>query len=171
MYTDTPPLTRHSLLSKIAEQVTIAREKAKFKSFCQGARESNAYLLKTLLDPLLFVRGKGFAAHESLLEIIGDAQEIGLDLFSCPYSTRFHFPEISELYDPMCMENLDAGFGMAQVQNAKVKMSVTPFIRMGLNQSDPCRIRNVCNAKVFTSLPGGEEEPLGLTPGRMSKLG
>lgn len=154
------------LLTKIAEQVASVRQKPNFKSLCLQSRENHAYQLRTLLGPLLSSSGTSFSAFESLSEIVMSAQEIGLDLYCCPYDARFHFPEIAEAYDPTVMVNMDASFSMNLV-NAKVRMSITPHIRIGLNQYDPARVRNVCNAKVFTSLPGSEESSLSRTPGRL----
>jgi hypothetical protein len=153
-------------LARIAVHVVFVRQKPNFQNFCQGAKEAHAYQLLAMLDPLMFYRGRDVPAHNSLIELIGDAQQIGLDMYSCPFDARLHFPEVGEAYDPTCMVVLETRSGITQVNDAKVKMSVTPSVRLGLNQTDPARVRNVSSAQVFTSLPGEEEEPMSLTPGR-----
>lgn len=76
---------------------------------------------------------------------------------------------MEEAYDRTVMINLDAEFDVALEKNAKIKMSVTPVIRLGNNEFQPARVRNVSLAKVYTSLPGSKEETTagsGRTPGR-----
>ncbi|OKL63681.1 hypothetical protein UA08_01037 [Talaromyces atroroseus] len=136
---DTPPVARHSILARIADQVNFVRQQPNFKNFCQGSKDGHGYQLRALLDPLLLHRGRESVAHDLLIELIADAQKIALDLYSCPFDARLHFPEVGEGYDPTCMVILDSSdsrYGITQV-----RMSVTPFVRLGLNQTDPARAR------------------------------
>jgi hypothetical protein len=163
------PATKHFVLSAISKCVIRATEKPEFPSFCRRYQESHTDTLKALLEPLLSSGGTSAAVQKSLEEIVGDAHKLGLQLYSMPYDARCHFPEIDETYDPTVMMNMDNDFDMALVNNAKVKMSVTPVIRLGQNEFQPVRVRNVSVAKVFTGLPGSKEDKAagsGRTPGR-----
>ncbi|QKX62067.1 uncharacterized protein TRUGW13939_09223 [Talaromyces rugulosus] len=161
------PATKHFVLSAISKCVVRATEKPDFQNFCRRYQESHTDTLKALLEPLLSSGGTSVAVQKSLEEIVGDAHKLGLELYSMPYDARCHFPEIDEMYDPTVMMNMDNDFDMALVNNAKVKMSVTPVIRLGQNEFQPVRVRNVSLAKVFTGLPGSKEDKAtGRTPGR-----
>lgn len=96
--------------------------------------------------------------HEWLQSIIAEAQRIGIELFSCPYDVRFHFPELNESYDPTVMVNLDPSLKV-NLLHARVGMSVTPYIRLSLTNYEPARMRIVCSAKVFTGVPGEMTTP------------
>ncbi|KAH8699056.1 hypothetical protein BGW36DRAFT_406901 [Talaromyces proteolyticus] len=167
---DTPGSVKYLLLGAIAKQVVTAREKPEFGDFCRKYQDNHAYQLMSLLGPLLFPGGGNTAAQELLKQVVRDTHGLALDMYSLPYEARVHFPENEEPYDPTIMLNLDTGFDIARSTNAKVKMSVTPAIRLGQNKYTPARVRTVSVASVYTKLPNSEEEGgegPGRTPGRI----
>ncbi|CRG89452.1 hypothetical protein PISL3812_06488 [Talaromyces islandicus] len=171
---DVTATTKHFILSAISKCVVRATEKPDFQDFCDQYRGNHTRILRALLDPLLSLGETSSAAQTSSLEeIVTDAHKLGLELYSMPYDARCHFPEIEESYDPTIMMNMDNNFDITLVNNAKVKMSVTPVIRLGQNEFQPVRVRNVSIAKVYTSLPGNKEDHAagssGRTPGRGTK--
>uniref|UniRef100_A0A093UVK1 ATP synthase subunit b n=1 Tax=Talaromyces marneffei PM1 TaxID=1077442 RepID=A0A093UVK1_TALMA len=166
MTLETPNSVRHGLLAKVADQMALARQKPNFTEFCSISRENHVNELLEMLEPLVTTMEDNNSMRELLKNIIVDAQKIGIDLFSCPYDARFHFPELNESYDPMVMVNLDPTLH-ANLVRARVGLSVTPYIRLGLINSEPARIRIVCGAKVFTRVPG-EDANANHTPGRPS---
>lgn len=164
--------SKHCVLTSIAKCVIRATEKPDFQDFCDGYRENHTNVLRTLLEPLLAPGEPSSVAQKLLEEIVRNAHNLALELYSLPYDARCHFPEIHESYDPTIMMNMDTEFDMALVNNARVKMSVTPVIRLGQNEFQPVRVRNVSMAKVFTGLPGSKDDYVissGRTPGRGAK--
>ena len=131
----------NSSVSCSSQQVINARGKPRFSEFQRGGKDAHGYQLRMIVDPLLYVRDRDFSAQEMLMDIISDAQALGLDLYSCPYDARFHFPELEETFDPTCMVHQGSQqYPMPHVKDAKVTLSVTPFIRLGLNNTEPARV-------------------------------
>lgn len=120
-----------------------------------------------MLEPLVTPMEDNKSMHASLKDIVTEAQRIGIELFSCPYDVRFHFPELNESFDPTVMVNLDPSLN-ANLLRARVGMSVTPYIRLGLTNCEPPRMRIVCSAKVFTRVPGEKEVGQKLISDRLS---
>lgn len=133
--------------------MALARQKPNFVGFCSINRENHVNDLIELLEPLVIHMEDNNSMHESLKDIVSEAQKIGIELFTCPYDTRFHFPELNESYDPTVMVNLDPTLHGNHAL-ARVGMSVTPYIRLGLTNYELARMRTVSNAKVFTGIPG-----------------
>lgn len=133
--------------------MAIARQKPNFAEFCSINRENYVAELLEMLKPLVTSMEDNNSMHESLKDIVTEAQRIGIDLYSYPYDVRVHFPELNETYDPTVMVNLDPSLN-ANLLRARVGMSVTPYIRLGFVNCEPIRMRIVCSAKVFTGVPG-----------------
>ena len=128
------------------------------------SRDNHVAALLALLEPLVASVDDNHSVKESLKSIVMEAQQIGIDLFSCPYDIRFHFPGLNELYDPAVMMNLNPGLN-TNVLRTKVVISVTPYIRLGMINFEPARTRIVCVAKVYPGVPG-EETAANQTPER-----
>ncbi|EED22269.1 hypothetical protein TSTA_095150 [Talaromyces stipitatus ATCC 10500] len=128
-----PNNVRHCLLTKVADQLALARQKPNFAEYCSISRETHTDELMSMLEPLVNSTGNN-GLREALMDIVLDAQKIGIDLFSCPYDTRFHFPELHESYDPTVMVNLDPALAV-NIVRAGVSLSITPYIRLGLTMS------------------------------------
>ena len=138
--------------------MAIARQKPNFAEFCSINRENHVAELLEMLNPLVTSMEDNNSLHESLKDIVTEAQRIGIELFSYPYDVRFHFPELNETYDPTVMVNLDPSLN-ANLVRGRVGMSVTPYIRLGFVNCEPMRMRTVCSAKVFTGVPGEKTIP------------
>ncbi|EED21365.1 protein phosphatase 2C, putative [Talaromyces stipitatus ATCC 10500] len=149
---DNPQGVRSVALTKLAQEISLARQMPNFAEFCSQRTESYTAELGSMLEPLVKPSEDKTRMLDSLRAIVSEAQHIGIDLYSCPYDARYHFPEFKETYDPTVMVNLDPALH-AHFVKGRVTVSVTPYIRVGFNHSEPARVRNVCNAKVFTGLP------------------
>ncbi|KAL1963602.1 hypothetical protein VTN77DRAFT_8047 [Rasamsonia byssochlamydoides] len=149
---DTPTTVRNMMFVAMAQQVNLVKEKPGFAEYFQRRQQDHLLQLWQLVGPL--VSGNVSNAGEALGEIIADAHVLSVDMHSTPFETRFHFPETNEPFDLVTMVNVEPwlvngsgsinggpdhipmygsmrGERTSANNNRKVKLGITPIIRIG----------------------------------------
>jgi hypothetical protein len=147
------------MLVAVSQQVNSAKSRPEFRHFCLRTRQDHILKLWEVIGPLLFPKGKSIVAGagEALRDLISEAHDLAIDLYSTPYHTRFHFPETNEKFDLVTMVSMNswnAGNTHGSMKKLpKVKLSMTPITKIGDNSLVPPRVRLVTTAKVILHVP------------------
>ncbi|KAL4893746.1 hypothetical protein BDV59DRAFT_201516 [Aspergillus ambiguus] len=153
MYPDTPQVVRQLIVVTLTSHLRELQEKPGFAEFSHHKARVHTNKLWQYVGPLTHDPFNQYTAWADLFAIVSEAQTLAIDMFSVPFEYKVDFPDMSETFEPTTMINRDL-FIRGDPQGLKnndtrVRLSITPIVRMRDNSQRPADIRMASLAHVL----------------------
>ncbi|PGH15890.1 hypothetical protein AJ79_02057 [Helicocarpus griseus UAMH5409] len=140
LYPNAPAVVRALIRQGVSRQVNRIRNDPLFSQFFNKRKSENASALFSLIEPLVERNQPGVWTDFS--DVIEEAYNLALMMYSGPYEFDHDFPKVGEFFDLQLMFNRDmnlvgaGGDAHTMMKNGyRVKLGVTPTIYFRSNAS------------------------------------
>lgn len=153
MRTDAPQVVRQLMVVTLMSHIRELKEKEGFAEFSHNKARVHTNKLWQYIGPLTHDPLNPYNAWADLFVIVSEAQALAIDMFSVPYEYNVDFPSMTETFEPTIMINRDMiirGDPQGLKNNdTRVRLSITPIVRMRDNSQRPADIRMASQAHVL----------------------